>query len=39
MIREVVKINEDLCDGCGLCVPGCHKGTFQDCLLTLNYKP
>jgi NAD-dependent dihydropyrimidine dehydrogenase PreA subunit len=29
MIREVVKINEELCDGCGLCIPGCHEGALQ----------
>jgi ferredoxin len=29
MIREVVKIDEELCNGCGLCIPGCHEGAIQ----------
>lgn len=29
MIREIVQINEELCDGCGQCIPGCHEGALQ----------
>ena len=29
MIREVVKIDEDVCDGCGQCIPTCHEGALQ----------
>jgi len=29
MIREVVKIDEELCDGCALCIPNCHEGALQ----------
>jgi NAD-dependent dihydropyrimidine dehydrogenase PreA subunit len=29
MIREVVRIDEDKCDGCGLCVPNCHEGAIR----------
>ncbi|HHV36278.1 MAG TPA: 4Fe-4S binding protein [Candidatus Cloacimonetes bacterium] len=29
MIRQIIKIDEELCDGCGLCIPGCPEGALQ----------
>jgi NAD-dependent dihydropyrimidine dehydrogenase PreA subunit len=28
MIREIIRIDENLCDGCGVCIPACEEGAI-----------
>lgn len=29
MKRDMIKIDEEKCNGCGLCIPNCHEGALQ----------
>lgn len=29
MKRDIITIDEELCDGCGECIPNCHEGALQ----------
>jgi len=28
MVREIIRIDEERCDGCGMCIPGCPEGAL-----------
>jgi len=29
MKRQIIQIDEEKCNGCGLCIPNCHEGALQ----------
>jgi len=29
MLRKIIQIDEELCDGCAECIPSCHEGALQ----------
>ena len=29
MVRKIIQIDEEKCDGCGLCIPECHEGAIR----------
>ena len=29
MLRNIIQIDEEKCNGCGLCIPNCHEGALR----------
>jgi ferredoxin len=29
MVRMIIKVDDEKCDGCGLCIPACAEGALQ----------